>query len=242
MPGKQKNAQRIIGILGGMGPEATSYLFQKIIEKTPARFDQDHPRIIIDCNPKIPSRQAAIVGEGESPVTAMLTSGRTLIQAGVHFIVISCVTAHYYLPQLRNELSVPFLSILDETAAYVHRNYSRLQSVGLLATGAIISTSLFQEAFLQKSVGCVLPDQEDQILVQEAIFEVKNRKSAERRNRIKSTLVDVASRLIDQGAQGIVAGCTEIPLVLQQKDLPVPLFDVLDILAEAAVLCALEES
>ena len=241
MPLKEKNAQRIIGILGGMGPEATSYLFQKIIEKTPARTDQDHLRVIIDSNPKIPSRQAAIEGRGESPVPAMLTSGRALVEAGVHFIVIPCVTAHYFLPQLHSELAMPILSILEETAIHVSRNHPQLRSVGLLATRAIISTSLFQEAFLRKSVNSVLPDKENQRLVQEAISEIKSRKSAEHRDRIKRTLVDVAGRLIDQGAQGIVAGCTEIPIVLQKEDLPVPLFNVLDILAEAAVLNVLGE-
>jgi len=239
MPWKEKNTQRIIGILGGMGPEATSYLFQKIIEKTPARTDQEHLRVIIDSNPKIPSRQDAIEGWGESPVPEMVASGRWLVEAGVHFIVIPCVTAHYFLPQLKNELDVHILSILEQTTIHISRNYPQLRNVGLLATRATISTSLFQKAFLQKSVKSVLPDQENQIQIQEAISDIKSRESAIHRDRIKNMLVDVASRLIDQGAQGIVAGCTEISIVLKKEDFSVPLFNVLDILAEAAVLKAL---
>jgi len=145
-----------------MGAEATSYLVQKIIEKTPARTDQEHLRVIIDSNPKILSRQAAIEGWGEIPVPAMVASGRVLVEAGVHLIVIPCVTAHYFLPQPKSELAVLILSILEETIIHIHRKPPPLHSFGLHETSAITSISLFQEAFLRKSISPVLPDLENQ--------------------------------------------------------------------------------
>ena len=85
--------EKTIGILGGMGPEATLDCFAKIIKNTPAKKDQEHLRVIIDSNPKIPDRPAAIIGKGESPVPALIHGCRCLQLAGADFIIIPCVTA-----------------------------------------------------------------------------------------------------------------------------------------------------
>ncbi|GAJ09165.1 unnamed protein product, partial [marine sediment metagenome] len=90
--------EKIIGILGGMGPEATIDLFYKIIKFNPSEKDQDHLRIIIDNNPKIPDRTAAILGKGEDPLPALQETARNLEKAGANFIIIPCNTAHYFLP------------------------------------------------------------------------------------------------------------------------------------------------
>jgi len=82
--------EKIIGILGGMGPEATIDLFYKIIKFTPAKKDQDHLRIIIDNNPKIPDRTAAILGKGEDPIPALRETAKNLEKAGADFIIIPC--------------------------------------------------------------------------------------------------------------------------------------------------------
>ncbi len=99
--------EKIIGILGGMGPAATLALYERIIALTPAQCDQDHLRVIIDSNPKIPDRTAAILGNGESPLPAMAESAKTLERAGADFIVIPCNTAHYWLDELQKEVAIP---------------------------------------------------------------------------------------------------------------------------------------
>ncbi|GAH53208.1 unnamed protein product, partial [marine sediment metagenome] len=108
--------EKIIGILGGMGPEATVDLFHKIIKFTPAKKDQDHFRIIIDNNPKIPDRTAAILGKGEDPLPALQETARNLEKAGVDFIIIPCNTAHYFLPQIQKSVNIPVLNMIEETA------------------------------------------------------------------------------------------------------------------------------
>jgi aspartate racemase len=107
---------KTIVILGGLGPEATVFLFQKILEHTPASRDQDHLRILIDNNPKIPERLPAILGAGADPVPKMVASGLALERAGADFIVIPCVSAHYFLPELSRRLNLPIISMLNETA------------------------------------------------------------------------------------------------------------------------------
>jgi aspartate racemase len=102
--------EKTIGILGGMGPEATLDFFGKIIQNTPATSDQEHLRVIIDNNPKIPDRTEAILGKGESPVPVMVQGGLSLAKAGADFIVIPCISAHFFLDELRCNLSLPIIS------------------------------------------------------------------------------------------------------------------------------------
>src|SRR5208337_1505190 len=90
-----------IGILGGMGPEATIDLFTKIVHSTPVSRDQDHLRLIIDNNPGIPDRQKAILENGPSPATMLIKTAKNLAVAGADFIVMPCNTAHYWIQEIR---------------------------------------------------------------------------------------------------------------------------------------------
>lgn len=225
----------MIGILGGMGPEATLYLFEKIIENTPASRDQEHLRVIIDNNPKIPDRTQAIFGKGENPVPLMVGSGMALEKAGADFIVIPCVSAHFFLEDLRNRLKLPILSIFDETASLIERDYQSIEKVGLLATTGTINGGLFQERLRKSAIETVSPDPDDQQSVMSAIYTIKGTKRGPDREGSREELIHVSERLIEKGAQGIIAGCTEIPLALKPEDLSVPLFDSILVLALAAV-------
>ncbi|MBU1208003.1 MAG: aspartate/glutamate racemase family protein [Proteobacteria bacterium] len=99
--------EKTIGILGGMGPEATLLMFAKILENTPAAKDQEHLRMIIYNNPKIPERLPAILGVGENPVPVMVESGLSLIKAGADFIVIPCISAHFFYKTSVSSLIFP---------------------------------------------------------------------------------------------------------------------------------------
>ena len=105
--------EKVIGILGGMGPEATLDCYSRIISSTPAKTDQDHLRVIIDSNPKVPDRTAAIIAEGESPLPVLVAGCRTLQQAGADFIIIPCVSAHFFLDEIQQQIALPILSIFD---------------------------------------------------------------------------------------------------------------------------------
>jgi len=135
----------IIGVLGGMGPEATADLFRKIIKNTEAMRDQDHLRVLIDSNPKIPERTAAIVGSGESPLPMMIDTARNLERAGADFIVIPCVTVHYFIEGLREGIAVPVVSIIEEVTGEIDRRLPAVRQVGLMATTGTIRAGLFQD-------------------------------------------------------------------------------------------------
>ena len=105
--------KQVIGILGGMGPEATLDCFDKIIKHTPAQKDQDHLRVIIDSNPAVPDRTAAIIGDGQSPVPVMVEGCHALENAGADFIIIPCVSAHFFIDEIQQQTNLPILSIFD---------------------------------------------------------------------------------------------------------------------------------
>jgi aspartate racemase len=229
-------SERIIGILGGMGPEATIDLFMKIVRATKARRDQDHLRILIDNNPKVPDRTAALRGKGPSPVSELVRSARGLQKAGADFIVIPCVTAHCFIEPLQKKIRIPIVHIVDETVRHVRRRMKTVRKVGLIATSGTVESGLFQKAFEETPVALVCPSPEVQRKnVMEAIYGKKGVKAVGPSEASKALVVEAARTLIDQGCQAVIAGCTEIPLVLKDGDLSVPVIDPPSILARAAI-------
>ncbi len=226
---------KIIGILGGMGPEATLDLYAKIIRATPATKDQDHLRVIIDSNPKVPDRTPAIIANGESPVPTMLESGKVLEKAGVDFIIIPCISAHFFLDELQRDLEVPILSAFDAVAEKISNEFPDVKTVGLIATTGTIQGGKFAQRLLQNTIATVAPDENDQKTIMDIIYHIKSTQKPDVRRQCKADLIRVSQNLIKNGAQGIIAGCTEIPLELKAEDLAVAFFDPLRILAEAAV-------
>ena len=230
--------EKTIGILGGMGPEATLDLFGKIIASTPAATDQEHLRVVIDSNPKVPDRTAAILRGGESPVPAMRAGIAALKRAGADFVVIPCVSAHVFLDELQREADLPILSMFDVTAEHIRRHPAHIRNVGLLATTGTLQGGRFRERLQQSGIESITPVGPDQERVMAAIYEIKGAPGGRDRAAIGAEVRDIAGRLIERGAQGIVAGCTEIPLVVRPGDLEVPVFDTLLLLARAAITAA----
>ena len=230
--------EKTIGILGGMGPEATLDLFGKIIANTPAAGDQDHLRVVIDSNPKVPDRTAAILAGGESPVPAMRAGIAALKRAGADFVAIPCVSAHFFLDELQRDAGPPVLSIFDVTAEHIRRHHPDIRKIGLLATSGTIQGGRFREKLEAAGIETLAPEDADQKRVMAAIYEIKGASSGRSRAEIGAEVRDIAGRLIQRGAHGIVAGCTEIPLVLKPGDIEVPVFDTLLLLARAAIAAA----
>jgi aspartate racemase len=230
--------EKTIGILGGMGPEATLELFGKIIAHTPAARDQEHLRVVIDSNPKVPDRTAAILAGGESPVPAMKAGFAALKRAGADFVVIPCVSAHFFIGELQREAGLPILSMFDVTAEHIRRHHPHVRAVGMLATTGTLKGGRFRETLEQFGLTTLAPEGPDQERVMTAIYEIKGAPGGRERTVIGDEIRDIAGRLIQRGAQGVVAGCTEIPLVLKPGALDVPVFDTLLLLARAAIAAA----
>jgi aspartate racemase len=225
--------EKTIGVLGGMGPEATVELFRLIVRSTPAQKDQDHCRILIDNNPKIPDRTAAIVGQGPDPFPELLASARTLEAAGAGFIVMPCNTAHNWLAGLRRQVSIPIVDMVGETVSAASAHRPPMKSIGLLATKGTLEVGLYQKALKEKGLSVLSAEPNDQDVLMEIIYRVKAGDYT-----AKDNLLEVAQKILKKGADGLILGCTELPLILQPGDLACPLFDPLSVLAQTAVRLA----
>jgi len=225
---------KIIGILGGMGPEATANLFIKIIKTTKAKADQDHFRVIIDSNVKIPDRTQFILGLGESPVKSMVKTGKNLEKSGVDVGCIPCITAHYFIEEVQKELSFPLLNALEELNDYIKINYPTVKKIGILATTGTINTGLFEKYLLDLEI--VYPEtitQEKKVM--KAIYGKEGIKSGNTGEDTLNLLKYASDELIRNGAEILVSGCTEIALVLTNNDVEKPILDPMDIVVNSIV-------
>lgn len=221
----------VVGILGGMGPAATADLYSKIIAATPASTDQEHLRVMIWADPRVPDRTLALTRGGEDPTPYLVAGARKLQEAGAAFYVIACNGAHAFLPRIREQVDLECLSIIEVTADHIAA-LPYVRAVGLLATDATLSAGLYQQALLAHEVDVVQPEPADQETVMSAIFAVKaGTLTAGQRQRVQ----EVTERMAAAGADVIIAGCTEIPLAVDAASAPKPLIDPAVLLADRVV-------
>ena len=221
----------IVGVLGGMGPLATVDLYRKIIEATPAQRDQDHLHVVIESNPAVPDRSDALLHGGADPTPLLVAGSQRLERAGADFIVVPCNTAHAFLPRVAPHVSVPLVSMIEETATTIATRWPGC-TVGILATAGTVAANLYQEQFKRHGLGSIAPDEAGQHRVSRAIADVKSGLVGRAQTEL---LVDAALGLIARGADVLIAACTELPLIVTEADVPVPLVDPTHVLAEAAV-------
>ena len=227
--------KKVIGILGGMGTLATAHFFNVLTEKVKAENDQDFPRIIIDNNPNIPDRTTAIIGKGNSPVEEIVKTLKNLQNAGAKLIAMPCISAHYYFDEITRHCDVQMINMIEETyKVYSKEIYGK--KVGLLATTGTVKAKTFLRFFPEEKV-FVPDDYIQENMVMEAIYGEKGIKVGES-SYPKKLLIQSAEKLINQGVEAIIAGCTEVSVILKEDDLSVHYLDPIVILAESIILKA----
>jgi len=232
--------ERVIGVLGGMGPESTAALLNRITRRTPAATEQDHLRVIIDSNPKIPNRTDALLfGNLEPVIEALSETARNLVRAGAEVIGIPCNTAHAFLADLRASVDVPVLDMVGETALQARHAFGKNTVIGLLATDGTLRTRLYHEALQRydfEAVGPAAPGVQNAVM--DALDTVKlHGVSDETKGAIAVAIQDVVA----QGAMALISGCTEVSLVLERFPPNLPWLDPLTVLAEALIREAMGE-
>lgn len=222
MTGRPADADLTLGVIGGMGPLATADFLAKLVEATPVATEQDHLRVLVDSNPKVPDRIRAIAGTGVSSVPALAEMARGLERAGADFLVMVCNTAHFFEAEIRAAVSVPFVSIIDEAADECARSHEGVRRVGLLATPACIGTGVYQRSLERHRLSAVVLGPREEAAFVEALHAIKLRGASP---EARATMQRLAESLVASGAELVVAGCTEVPLVLDAADLTVAMLD-----------------
>jgi len=229
------SATKTIGILGGMGPMASVEFYRRLVRRTDARTDQGHVHILIDNDPSVPDRTAALLKEGswEDPVPALQAMACRLEAAGAEILAMPCNTAHAYIAQIRAAVSIPMIDMIEETASAIDRS-----PVGLLATKGTTRTRLYQDAIEARGIETIVPGAEDQDTVMAVIRAIKTNEDPEEQLRRIAPVVD---RLAAAGAVAAIAACTELSLLTEharREGTKIPWIDALDVLVRATLRAA----
>lgn len=221
---------RKLGVIGGLGPMATAFFMQMVIEMTEAAVDQQHIEMLIHSCPSIPDRTGYILGKSsENPCPAMIGVGRNLADNGADVIALPCVTANYFYEELAEAIPVPLINIIEETACYLSER--GIGTVGLMATDGTVQSSLFQKALKARGISVVLPGEDGQRDVMHLIYEnVKASKPVE-----LSRFERVSDELRRKGAEVLILGCTELSMIRRDYPIGAGYLDAMQLLAKCAV-------
>jgi aspartate racemase len=190
-----------------MGPAATAEFLRRLIEATPAGRDQDHLHVLVDNDPSVPDRTAALLGEGPDPTPHLLTMARRLAAAGAQLLVMPCNTASAFATRLADEISVPLLRWDAAVAAGLTRRRPGIARLGLLATSGTLASGVYQQVLAGVGVELVVPDAAAQERVMGLI---RARKGGVPRRWLRRELRDAAAGLRVAGAHDVLLACTEL--------------------------------
>jgi len=247
-PAEQVGRSFKIGVVGGVGPAATVDFIEKVIKNTPAARDQDHIKLVVEHNPKIPDRTDNLIGDGADPTVAIYAACKRLENDNADMIAIPCNTAHAFVERIQSYLSIPIVNMLSETVSYIEKRHGDKTCIGLLATSGTIASRVYQQAVDRNSghnkFGMIVPDAEHQALVMDVIYGEQGVKAGFVNDAVRAKLQRAIAYLVAQGADVIVLGCTELPLLIAQDEKfdvggkRVPVLDPTEILARRCVALA----
>lgn len=219
-----------LGIIGGLGPMATTYFLYLLTRMSRAENDQEHMEILMHSKPSIPDRTRYILGlSNENPVHEMIDIGRELREMGAETIAIPCITAHYFHGELEKGIGVKVLHAVRETAEYLRE--AGVDKVGIMATDGTIQSELFPGVLSSYGIETVNPCEESQQRIMELIY--RQIKSGEKGNI--DEFIQVGEELFAEGTQVNLLGCTELSLLKRDFHLPAGYLDVMEVLSRRAV-------
>ena len=223
-------SEQKLGVLGGMGPQATQVFYQFVLDRTDAVRDQDHLPALILSDTKMPDRTAAILsGDSEGLYGRLLADAKMLENCGCTAIAIPCNTSHYFVDRLQGDIGVPIIHMIRETAAALAAAGKKRPAI--LATDGTIQSGLYQKECAALGLEAVAPDADTQTLVMSIIYD--EIKQGEQGSREKFAQIDRAVR--KAGCDCAILACTELSVFATYHSLPPFYVDAMGVLAEQAV-------
>lgn len=229
-----------VGVLGGPGPAATRDLMNQLHLESRRGHPQHGVRMLVDYNPLVPDSDEAILGIGPSPGPVLATMAQGLERAGADFVVMACGTAHAFQFEIERSIGLPFVSLIEETAAATARAAQVHGSrVGVLASQGCLTAGLYQEALARRGLTCLVPDDALQSQLMILRHEIR---AGDVGGLVSQRMAKIVQDLQSLGADLVVAGCTEVSRVLGPEMVNAPLIDATEALASALVDYALGAS
>lgn len=226
------NRRPVLGILGGMGPEATVELMRRIVVRTPAKTDQEHIRCIVDQNGAVPNRTDAICGAGPSPGPVLADMAKRLTAYGATLLCMPCNTAHYYLDAIRAATDTPFMDMIECAAACARTRCPDATQAGVLCTVGTRHTRLYEKHLAAQGLTAVYPDAMGQEILTSVIARVKSGNTGA---DVRADCMRVMESLRAQGVPVLIAACTELSVIAPDTHQAPWLVDALDALVDAVI-------
>lgn len=222
---------RILGVLGGMGPQASALFYERVIARTKADTDQEHLRVLLWGDSTIPDRTAGILSGNEAPVYDALLDGLKLLEtAGCTAVVMTCNTAHYFADRLQKELSIPLIHMPRETVKVIEA--AGHKKVAVLATDGTVQTGIYQTELEKAGLTAVTPPEELQKTLMDIIYhEIKSGFPGS-----PDKFAKVEAWLKEENCDCAIIGCTELSIYRAQENLPAFYVDAMEVLVEKAIL------
>lgn len=222
----------MLGVIGGMGPQATQLFFQGVVNKTPATQDQQHIPMIILNHTTIPDRTRAILsGKKEELLEILLKDAQMLEQNGCTAIAIPCNTSHYFVDEIQKHIGIPIIHMVRETVNHVARVKPGIKKLAILATDGTVKAGIYQSECKKKGIAVYLPSPEKQALIMDIIYrEIKQGKPGS-----LSTFMKVELEIKRAGCEAAILACTELSCFAQQHPLSDFYIDAMDVLIDKAV-------
>ncbi len=201
--------RRTAGVLGGLGPLATIEFMHQVMAATVAEVEQEHADLIVSQRSSTPDRTAAILGQGPSPAPVMAADARNLEAAGAEFIVIPCNTASSFIGAVEAAVSVPVVSIVEETVAEARRRLPQTRTIGLMATDGTVRSGVYEEAAARAGIKVLRPGPRTQERIMAMIYDgVKAGRQVPRQE-----FFDCVKAVREAGADVVITGCTELSVL-----------------------------
>jgi aspartate racemase len=225
-----------LGIIGGMGSRAGSFLLKKIIDYSPAETDQEFLEIIFHNNSITPDRTRAIIYNEPSPISSLLKSINLFNRNQVEVIVLGCITAYYYFDQIFPHTKARVINPLQLIGEYLRHEHQGVERVGLLATTGTVKTGLFHKALSDCGVEVItLHPRKQEDLFMQAVYMKNGFKSAHISDEAKGLMSAAFQEIRALNVDLIIGGCTEVSIGLDANTIDFPYIDMLDLLARETV-------
>ena len=221
----------VVGVLGGMGPAATIDLMRRVMDATPAEDDVDHIHLLIDQNPKVPSRIDALINHtGPSPLDELVRMAKGLEAGGATILAIACNTAHGYADEIAAAVEIPLLNMVTLTTEAIAARPLRNRRVGMLASTAVLQLGMFERAFQTFGIETRYPESQPEIM---RIIRAVKREGATANLRMEFN--GLARDLFTGDVDLLAIACTELSLLVDGLDTSITKIDALDVLVAAIV-------
>lgn len=222
-----------LGVIGGMGPEATSFYYARVIARTVASTDQEHIDMVILSHATMPDRTKAILtGHKQEFLAAIEKDERDLEKLGVENIAIPCNTSHYFLKDIQAVTKVPVIDMVGESVRYVKEGYPDVKKIGIMGTDGTIQAGTYSRACDKYQIAACAPREDAQRLVMSLIYDdIKSGRPGDR-----AKFDQAYEDLKEQGCDAVILACTEISVFKEYYPVPADCIDAMDVLVRESII------